>query len=539
MGFNVYFANSGKPENSTHQFSLVGMAPYNCTLKAGTSISNPVLTLQLSFNDFNALSVCNVACIPDWNYRYYFVTDWKYDGRLCICSLSVDVLASYWDALKTKSYYVSRSASLIDRRIVDTTFPTTSNQRAMYSASTENPFQPPSTDYGCYIIGIVSKYGGLDGAVSYYVMGYLQFMTLMTKIFTINNYGTLGTTGTNNDTFTSDLAEAMINPLQYISSIMWYPFSTASLNTLGFLESTTTVYCGYTTISMGLTIYRFDDATLYKRVSNLITFTISHHPLYNDANSFLNLSPYSEYRLNFYPFGTFTIDGDYLQGYSNLYCLWSVDLRSGRGILNVGCAYTGTDALTWKIPANFITAEAQIGVPVPTSTIQTMIPDMGIVGNAGLVASGMGLFDGLGSAVKSAFQNYGGIVGGRIGDVVGNAISDTISTVGTLVDEAGQMLKSSGVGSALLQTMSSPNISGTQGSISLYNKQMVALNSWFKVYGQQDTPRMGAPLCQVVQLSTLSGYTVCNHAIADIQSATFSEKRKIENFLNTGFYIAV
>lgn len=539
MGFNVYFANSAKPENSTHQFSITGLTGYDCTLKAGTSISNPVITFQISYTSFATLSSANVACIPDFGYRYYFVTDWRYDGRLCACSLSVDVLASFWDALKSKSYFVSRSAYLSNKYIVDNAYPASAHQRTQTVAKTDNPFQPPATDYGCYIVGILSKSSGLDGGITYYVMGYLQFMTLMNKVFTINNYGTLGTTGTNNDTFTSDLAEAMINPLQYISSIMWYPFSTASLNTLGFLESTTTVYCGYTTISMGVTLYRFDDATLYKRVRNMITFTIPRHPDHSNANSFLNLSPYSEYRLSFYPFGSFTIDGDYLQGMTYLYCLWDVDLRSGRGILNLGTSYTGSTVSDWKMPANFLTTEAQIGVPIPTSTIQTMIPDMGILGNAGIVAGGMGLFDGLGTAVKSAFQNYGGGIGGKIAEQAGNIVSNVVDTAGSLIDEAGKIINNSGVGSALLQTMSSPNMSGTQGSISLYSKQDVAFSAWFKGRSYTDNTHFGSPLCEVKTLNDLQGYTVCSHAIADIQGATFAEKRKIENFLNTGFYIAV
>lgn len=539
MAFTVYFANSMKPENSTYQVDMTDKIPRDCTLKAGTSVSNPVIELQIPFEEFQVFSEYNVAYIPDFNRRYYFVTDWRYDGRRCICSLSVDVLASFWDALKTKQYYVTRSAYLTNNNIIDTEYPASAHQRTQSVSRIANPFQPPSTDYGCYIIGILSKYGGLDGAITYYVMGYLQFMTLMSKIFTINNYGQLGTTGTNNDTFTSNLAEAMINPLQYVASIMWYPFTTASLSGLGFLEQTQTVYCGYTTIALGVNVYRFDDATLYKKVTNLHTFTIPRHPDHNNANSFLNLSPYAEYRFSFYPFGTFTLEGEYLQGMPYLYCLWSVDLRSGRGIMNLGTSYTGSGPSSWKMPANFLTTEAQIGVPIPTSTIQTMIPDMGILGNTALVAGGMGLFNGLGSVVKSAFQNYGGGLGGMIAEQAGNLVSGAVSAIGSLADDVGNILNKSGIGSALLQTMSSPNMSGTQGSISLYNTQEISFSVWFKGRAGLDNLHFGSPLCQVVQLGTLAGFTVCSHAVANIYGATFAEKRKIENFLNTGFYIGL
>ena len=544
MSFSVYFANSSKPENSTHAFSTTGMTYYDCVLKKGTSVSNPVIELQVSYTDFaNLAKTANVAYIGALE-RYYFVTDWRYDGRLAICSLSVDVLASFWDKLKLQSYYVTRSAYLSNKYVVDTEYPAIASQRSQYVTQVSNPFQPVATDYGCFVVGVVNKYGGLDGCVTYYCMGYLVFMNFMSKVFTIGSYGT---TGTNTDTLSQDLAEAITRPMQYIASIMWYPFSTSTLNALGFLSSTSTIYYGYSSLSITGTLYEFDNSVLHKNVCNMITFTITHHPDHNNANSFLNLAPYGEYRFSFYPFGTFNIDGKYLQGFSNMYCLYNVDLRTGRGTMQLATSYTGTTYADWKLPASFLCAEAQVGVPIPTSTVETLLPDMPLLEKTALVGVSTGSFAGFGETVKQAFQTIGNSVGGiaggtigaEIGKTVGNAINTAIDTVGTLADEVGAYIDNSGIGSAMQQALASPTMGGSQGAISLYPKMDVAFSCWFMSRTGLDTTHKGEPLCQVVQLSTLQGYTVCSSAVANITGPNYAEKRKIENFLNTGFYIAV
>lgn len=532
MGFSVYFTNSNKSENSTHAFSTTGQTYYDCTLKAGTSISNPVIELQISYAEFVTLSKANVAYIGSWE-RYYFVTDWRYDGRLCICSLSVDVLASFWDQLKLKQFYVTRSASLGKPEIVDTAYPVTARGRIQYNSSANNPFVPAPTDYGCYVVGVLSKSSGLDGCITYYVMGYLQFMVLMGKLYNSTTYGSLGTTGTNNDTFTADLVEAIVNPLQYIASIMWYPFSVATLNGYGWLTSTQIVEVGYTSINMGVTVYYYDNATLYKSITNLITLNITHHP--DSATAyFMNLSPYAEYRLAFYPFGVFNIDPEYLQAQNYLYCLYTIDMRTGRGILNVGTSISGSSASDWMMSGAFLTSEAQVGVPIPTSTIQTQIGDMATLREAGFL-TGKNLFAGLESTIRQGFTDISRAGSNPINAL--SALSDTATNViGTLTGEL-QKISVSDVESALLQASASPNLSGTQGSISLFPKQKVSLNMWFKYRTGTDPVHKGYPLCEVKQLGTLTGFTVCSGAVADIYGATFAEKRKIESFLNTGFYI--
>ena len=533
MSFSVYFNNISKVENSTKAFSLTGLTPYDCVLKSGCSVSNPTIEIQVSFSDFAALSSCNVAYISDFS-RYYFITDWRYTGRLAVCTLAVDVLASFWTALSSKSFYVTRSASTTNPNIVDTAYPATAQARIEYVSSAENPFQPGISDYGCYIVGIISKDSGLDGCITYYVMGYLQFMVLMGKMYdiTTNGYDNLGTTGTNNDTFTQELCEAIVNPLAYIASIMWYPFSVTSLNTLGWLSSTTNVSVGYVSLAMGTTVYYFENAVLYKQITNVISFTITHHPDSATAN-YLNLSPYAEYRLNFYPFGAFTIDPEYVHGASTLYCMYTVDLRTGRGILNVGTSVNGTDSATWKMPAAFLTSEAQVGVPIPTSTIETQIGDKSNLIEAG-VLTGSKLFSGVESKISQGFKDItrGSSAIGRMSSAM-ETVSDVVGTI----SENFQNMSVSDIESALLQASASPNMGGTQGSISLFPKQPVSFHEWYKYRANTDNTHKGTPLCDIQLLSTLTGFTVCANAIADVQNANYAEKRKIESYLNTGFYI--
>lgn len=540
MSFSVYFANSQKPENGTHIFHTAGVTPYMVNLKAGTSISNPVLEFQIPFEDFVSLSCNNVAYIGIFD-RYYFVTDWRFDGRLCICSLSVDVLASFWAELKPMSFYITRSASKRKADIIDTAYPLTAGSRRQYVARKLNPIRPAFGFYGVYIVGIVNKFGGMDGCLNYYVFGDTEFRSFMGKIFTIANYGTLGTTGTNNDTLTSDLAEILVNPLQYISSIMWYPFTTQEIVNLGFTTTTTIVYCGYTDINMGATVYKFDDTTVYKEVTNVVTLKIYKHPDSSGAE-FLNLAPYSEYRLTFYPFGAFNIEPEYLQGFNDLYLCYTIDLRTGLGVLNVGTSVVGSDYTDWKMPQAFMTVESQIGVPIPTSNVQIQLQNVGVMGATAMIGAGMGLFDGFGAQVKQAMNQENFVswfLNGDRYDEQGNykGSSGLGDTVGSLIDDVGTFIKDSGITSALTQALASPNISGSQGTMSLNSRMDLSLTGWFKYRTDTDPQHIGYPLCTVEQLNDLEGYTVCYKAIANIPRATFAEKRKIENFLNTGFYI--
>lgn len=536
MGFSVYFANSNKSENSTHAFSTSGLSYYDCILKAGTSISNPVIEFQLPYEKFVQLTENNVAYIGSWN-RYYFVTDWRFDGRLCSCSLSVDVLASFWDQLRVKKFYVTRSASKRKGDIVDTQYPVTAGSRRQLVSSKRNPIQAPAGFRGVYIVGIVNKTGGMDGCLNYYCFGDTEFRNFMGKIFTISNYGTLGTTGTNNDTLTSDLAEILVNPLQYISSIMWYPYTVSEITTAGFTTSVTTVDCGYTTINMGATVYKYDDSTVAKQFTNVVTLSIPKHPDASGAE-FLNLSPYSEYRLTFYPFGSFNIDPEYLQGFNNLYMCYTVDMRTGIGVLNVGTSVQGSNASNWKMPQAFMTVESQIGVPIPTSNVQIQMQNIGFLASTGIIAGAQGLFSGIGSTVKSGFSEAGNFLqwlttghGAREGSVTGSSAS------GSLIDDIGKAIDNSGVGNAMLQAMASPNMSGSQGTMSINSRMDLSLTGWFKWRASTSPSHFGYPLCSLETLADLDGYTVCSHAIAQVYGATFAEKRKIEDFLNTGFFI--
>ena len=552
MSFNIYLTSSSKVENSTAQFSTTGLTPYTCTLKDGWSISHPVVKIQIAFTSFANLTRNNVAYIANFR-RYYFVTDWRYEGVLAICTLSVDVLASFWNDLKTKSFYVTRSAYKYNIDILDTHYPVTSASRSFSVQSQDNPFQPASGYIGCYVLGIVNQYGSMDGCTQYYAMGDTEFKEFMGKIFTVTNYGTLGTFGDNNDTFTDDLAEVLINPLQYIASIIWLPYTTAEILSTGFVSQTMNVYCGYTSLTLANNVYKFDDATVAKQFTNVITLTIPKHPD-NSTATWLSLSPYSEYRFSFYPFGSYSIDPEYLNGKSTLYVLYTVDARTGKAIMNVGTSVNGSSASDWIMPQAFLTVEAQLGVVIPVNTIETNMNTGGQLGqilSGAIMAGATGLFSGLPQKVSNGFYDvasqlsgynnpvaqFGASVVEKIGDMANNIGQGISDTVGSLVDAVGTFVENSGIGSAFMQLHQSPSFGGSMGVMSLFSRQKVSLAGWFKVRPATDNTHHGKPLCTVETLSGLAGYTICDRAVADISEATFAEKRQIETFLNTGFYI--
>ena len=534
MSFPVYFKNINKRENSNESFSITGMTAVNCIMKSGTSLTRPVFEIQVDNNtDVVTYSQYNEAYIPSFD-RFYFIRDWQLRGRHMLCYMEIDTLASFWNDIKSQSFYIERSTAFVNSGVPDRMYPTHGGSHG-YAYSQKNPLSVVNDSaYGCYIMGVITD-NGTVGGITYYAMPYTSFIRFCTKIFEITNFGDF-------TDITDDVAKIMINPFQYIASCMWLPFEISALNTAGFLDSdTNTVEMGYWNLILGSTfkVYPLDDVALNVQYSVITTITVHKHPSAGSTKTYLNLAPYSKYSLYYYPFGMIDIDPMDLASLSTFYALTSVDLRTGMGILRLCDTYSGSAAASYDTQTPFKVLTAQVGVEIGVASLKYYMPTnvTQVVAN---VAVGM--------------QSYGGM-GGFMDKLVGTAVAgaadvaqffgadpDAVAGVKNALAENGFMFSGNDIGNLASSAVTARNTAeclGMTGAISFLNKQTLVMMHKYLNLVDQNPADNGYPTCTIKALTdfTSAGFVLCSNAHPKVSRATLAEKRILTNMLNSGFYV--
>lgn len=532
MAIPVYFKNVNKRENSNDRFSIVGMTSVDCILKAGTSLTHPVLEIQVD-NTTNVVtySQYNEVYIQSFD-RYYFIRDWEMRGRKMLCYCEVDTLASFWNDIKDQTFYIERSTQAFNPDLPDSSYPTAGGYYGV--ANTLNsPLKPAAASQGCFCIGIINNTGGVGG-IDYYFMSYLVFNRFCQELFNITNFGTF-------TDITDDVAKVMINPFQYITSCFWIPFDTNYLNgTMQFVTSTTTVKMGYWNLSLGLTCYTLDASELMPCINAVTEITVHKHPNAGTRGNYLNLAPYSKYFLYYYPFGMIDLDPLELYSVTKVYAVTSLDLRTGMGICRIATGYTGTGPLDYGTANPFKVVTAQIGVEIGVASLKYYIPQGAsqVVAN---VAVGMGSYGGF-----SGFMDK--LVGSAISgaaDLAGffGADPEAVSDVKTALSENGYMLSGNDIGKIASTAVSARNTAECLGMTSaisfLNNQQMCVLHKYLIIPADNDA-NIGRPACAPLALTsfTVEGFVLCSNAHPKVSRATLAEKRILTNILNSGFYVS-
>jgi len=461
MSVTVKFYSFAKRINSTKQPSGAASLSADCIIKRGSSIVNPSIELDIGLS--TNPSSYNYAYISEWN-RYYFVHDWVFNDRLWTAQLSSDPMASVKTEIGTYVGYVARAASSYNLNIVDNYYPALADNTHEASITT-SPFDNPSG--GSYIIGIMGKgTSNTGGAVTYYRASSGGIKALL-------NYLMDDPSGYGVSDISNELLKCVFNPLQYIVSCMWVPFSPPVVNT-------NDIDFGWWSMSIaGIA-----------RLSSLdwgtnINFTIPKHPKAATRGVYLNLPPFSRYSLEAGPWGIIPLDAFNLLGASQLDCNYKVDLITGSG--KFGIKYR--DKLIYEQMVS-----AQIGVPIQLG--QNVI-------NQGALSNGL---DSVVDIAKSVMH----------GDVAG-------------------LLKSglSAIGDAAAITQSVPSTMGSNGTLSYNN--IFGLMADFLDIADEDIASRGRPLCKAVQISTLSGYAQCIDADPEL-SCTDGEAEIVRSYMNGGFY---
>ena len=460
MSFKVKLYTMEKYDRSTKQPTGAGKE-YECLANAPFSILSP--TLRLATGD--AVNVYNYVYIPSVN-RYYFISEWTYTRGLWEAECAVDVLASWKSYIGDSTLYILRSAEKSNGAVIDMAYPTTAKLDVVQKAFTlagsdQEPWKYDGVN-GSYVVGIAGRTGG---AVTYWAMNTVMWANFTNEIFGTGEYAGI----------VDEAEKRNFNPLQYIVSAKWFPFSIQSAG------ATSPITLGWWT--MESKAFQFEASSSKPMFSDAIA--IPKHPQAAARGKYMNSGTFSAYALKLPCFGLVQIPPAMIIDSNSLEVEIWTNIADGTGMLTV-TANNRTEPI--------IFLEAPVGCPVQLSQVSA-----GLLSSiANRVQAGGGLLGEVVQAARSAIT--------EIGEVVGLPVENSTAVATSGTDASRAMTK---IKPALLAT--------------------------FTYAVDEDVQHRGRPLCELVKVSTLSGYMQA--ADGDILApATNNELRAIKAYLEGGFF---
>ena len=474
MNVNMYY--HAKRENSTSRPTGDGTV-FTCMLKDGTSVMAPVIEIKWTGS---GTPLYNYAYINAFS-RYYFVDDWRLVNRIWEAHLRVDVLATYKATIGNSTRYVLRSASSSNADAVDNLYPAVcdfTSGRIAGIFSDWAVYGPAAN--GAYVITTIGDNSPTSAVCQFQVSpSTLQAIQVNAYSAIDNEYNSF------NPTSPEEAIKLMLlvptrffaDPAKFMGTVRWFPFK--------FAEDSGPA------VQIHLGPYP-------------MTAVASHHPIYTplkhdgytiDLSTFGGsgkkwewLAPYCTYTLAAQPWGMIPLDPNDMVNGSNLFVTHDTDSLSGMSKLEVYVQQTGeSDRL-------IASRTVQLGIDVP----------FGGAESGGTTALVNGLASGVG-AVAAAYGEGG--VAGMI----------------------------AAVGSAAASSSPSGYMSGTAGGAAAIPASHYLY--WRKLgHVDEDPAEKGYPLCESVQISTLSGFIMCQDG--DIQSAIAyaPELAEVKSYLEGGFF---
>ena len=523
MAFPVTFYIFGKYPNSTRiPTQYTPKKEFTCELNDTCAFTNPVLHLGVTAvppveRDFYRYNYCYIPIFE----RYYFIDEWTWDGGMWSALCHVDVLASFRSAILNSSFYVMRAAytntgGIIYNPVVsDGTYPTTAAAPTYNSSAAQNPYTGVE---GVYIAGVINNESN-NGAVTYYAFNKIGFRNFCRALY---NYSS-GWLNIDVTEISENLQKALVNPFQYVVSCIYLPINVQAIIDLG-TEAVTDIKFGWWSVRVAQGARIVNTTMAVRRVTSL---SIPRHPLSNSRGTYLNLSPYSIYTLRYYPYGTINIDSEALAGWNTIDLYSDLDVCTGKGILNI-CVNGFNNPIR--------TIEAQVGVSIPTASLQTSYSNI-VTGKTALMAAGAEAIGNLNKvsttrphpaqyekSLKGAWNYLKDSIKGVTKDV------ETVVTGGDIKQTATNILNTAVAASTTAE------IQGMQGAGSLYNQQTLTLSGRFLPIVEEDLRHTGRPFMQNVILNTLSGFCIVKDGDIDI-NALDKERQAIQAFLEGGFFI--
>lgn len=526
-----------------------------CLLLDNTSIVSPIVKIEKTDSRVYPYTF-TYAYITTFD-RYYHVTNVVSEKNFWIIFLSVDVLATYRHEIRNSRQYVLRSSVVWDQDIVDGVYPTIAKDSISlgngsyanaYDYSELEPLQ--SGDYqiyrkagmisgaqwsvdrtyfkkginsGGFIVGIVSDNGTGN---TYYAMSRPDLVTFMNKILTLSPTDFTDTS--------TGVARSLLNAIQYITSITWFP----AIPTIpgGVTPETSIKIAGYPVPVDGLGIYNISSNYIEEFYFKL---DLPNHPKRNtDAYgilAWLNLSPYTQYNLYFAPFGNIPLDTTKLMYSSTIRVEWSIDFMTGNSILKLKRGDYDSQI--------FYTTTTTLGVSLPVSSLTVKnLTALGVI--AGYEALSRQQETPLVSGVVDWFNStdFGSHLSERF-SAMGKDLTGMMEWLGfkqtSPEHDVGKAIQT-GV-DAITSALGQVHTKGTPDSFLAYY-EMPILYAWFLDIAEPDKERFGRPLNQIKTLSSLTGgYVKCADSNVTFGTnthlPTLPERNQVNRMLNTGVFL--
>lgn len=432
----------------------------------------------------------NYCYIPSVGRYYYIDNITMQTSNLALLTLTEDVLATYKTQIGNSSQYVLRSASNYNAQVMDTMYPLLTGKSCDVDFLGDLPWYKPNGYVladGWYIIGVTNSDTNAVGSTSFYALNEAAFQALRNSLFSSVSW-----TGMTFQDLEEPLYKSLFNPMQYITSCMWFPTQPP----LNGATSITFLDLGFFSApafsKTGSQAYRLNLMTDYGSF-NLVNHK---HAYASTRGIYLNAAPFLTRTLYLPVVGSIELDTSKMTSALAVPTLqWYIDYVSGECRVRVICQQNDGAILG--------DAVGQLGVNVSLAQ-QTQ----------DVLGAGVSAIGAAGSAVR-------GITSIGMGDVSG--ITRSIEGV------------ASGIASAA--TSMAPDVTALPGHAALLNGDLLPYDITSFVYpAPDDNAHRGRPLCAVTQLSTLSGYILCSDAHIEISGCLGAEVQMIEQFLNRGFY---
>lgn len=511
MDVNFYL-NFEKRKNSTKQPPEDDSYTAHGHLKSPMSIMNPVIEFQAG-----EIRGVFLAVAPDrLNYcyirsfeRYYFVTDWTFDEGLWIATMEVDVLATNKLPISALTAYVERASGVNagsplpfwNGKIIDTYYPTLHKY-----AYTQSILEPPWTGVaytdGCYVVGIVTRNAVLSagGMVSYWALTANEMRQLANYLMSDTFFDDAGFPSimTVTQQMSHEVARGLINPIQYLTSCMWFP-----CDTIEFTPNVASpISIGPWTIPAGSNppVGRYING--YVGYSQTYDFTLPPHPQAQDRGEYLNYAPFTRYTAFLPPFGSFPIDLADIPPNATVTAYMAVDGITGKATLQLL-----THIPNFQEAFVFFQTSSMIGIPMQLTQITSDM--MGSI-----------------QSVLSAGANTIGAIGSFLTGNFAGAASAGMAAV-------------SNVGNAIADAMPQVQTQGLPGSFLAsrdFDYTLPRLTARYTYLAEEDLAERGRPLCEKRVIGQLRGFIKCIDVDMMLGCALEPEKDKMIQFMKTGFF---
>ena len=553
MGITAYFYQFEKKANSTKQPLTMIQGDFAVTveLKSVTNLFTPSLTISAdrfkSGDDITNPMKYTYCYLPDFE-RYYFVRSWSWVLGRWECSLEVDVLASFKTAIGNTTAYVLRSASRYNPKVIDTKYPTKKgvimeNSHLNTSPWSTNIYSAPITD-GFFVVAIANHDANSIGATSHYAFSAAAMQEFLNIMYSAPTWMNITDTS-----ISQDLQKMLLNPIQYITGIMWIP---TGFNTSGATGISTIPYGWWNITLTQNRVYRIGRYDITKSLS--FDFDIINHPQY-DANKreWLNLSPYTSVAFRFEPFGMFSLDASKVMNFPRIRCVVWVDVITGIANLSVYTCYYDSG---WVMGELVYTTTAQLGVPISVAQMSVDASRLAststwVSGAALAVASDDELQEHVSNSVKAVgnalkqpntwvgkMWNWmtnpeyrRGVQSGAINpDKSTDAWSTAVESIVSTVKEVAPS-----VGNAALAISGVCESKGASGCFTML-AYIPELIFYFQEIVETDDTYYGIPLCAKVKINTLSGFVLCANSGDFAPNSTQIERQAVIALMQAGFY---